>query len=256
MDSLQTSIISFPSRFWYLYAMPQLRGLPTDDVDVRLSKTLAYLLRHGADKSDLPIRTDGFVKVSDLLSDPMLSSAGLSQNKLMDLVRDNAKKRFVLFYGVDPTPLEHQPRRKTGQSGKGKGKGTGKESASGMTTNGEGSTSQIKPNPTQQLPLIPFEPATSYDPLASTLGGDEGNPQATSSTSSPPQYFIRAAQGHSLPDLQPEAHLETIALENEIDLERVGEMVHGTKWENWDAICEPLQSSFARVWEPTPAFVE
>ena len=47
---------------------PQLRGLPKDSVDVRLSKTLAYLLRHGAEKEGLPMRQDGYVKVQDLVS--------------------------------------------------------------------------------------------------------------------------------------------------------------------------------------------
>lgn len=48
-------------------SMPQLRGLPKDSPDVRLSKTLAYLLRHGAEKEGLPMRRDGYVKVHDLV---------------------------------------------------------------------------------------------------------------------------------------------------------------------------------------------
>lgn len=34
---------------------------------MRLSKTLAYLLRHGAEKEGLPMRRDGYVKVHDLV---------------------------------------------------------------------------------------------------------------------------------------------------------------------------------------------
>jgi RNA:NAD 2'-phosphotransferase (TPT1/KptA family) len=50
---------------------PKLRGNPTrDSPDVQISKTLSYLLRHGAQKERLPIRPDGFVRVRDLVSRP------------------------------------------------------------------------------------------------------------------------------------------------------------------------------------------
>lgn len=35
---------------------------------VQLSKSMSYLLRHGAEKERVPIRPDGFVKVDDLLN--------------------------------------------------------------------------------------------------------------------------------------------------------------------------------------------
>lgn len=44
------------------------RGRPTDDPDTRHSKTLSYILRHGAAKEGLTLRPDGFVRVSDLVS--------------------------------------------------------------------------------------------------------------------------------------------------------------------------------------------
>lgn len=44
------------------------RGRPTDDPDTRWSKTLSYILRHGAAKESLKLREDGFVKVEDLVS--------------------------------------------------------------------------------------------------------------------------------------------------------------------------------------------
>lgn len=49
-------------------ATPKLRGLEKDPEEVRYSKTLAYLLRHGAEKERLPIRKDGFVRCLDLVS--------------------------------------------------------------------------------------------------------------------------------------------------------------------------------------------
>ena len=38
-----------------------------DSPEVRTSKTLAYILRHGAEKEGLAIRSDGFVKLNDVV---------------------------------------------------------------------------------------------------------------------------------------------------------------------------------------------
>ncbi|KAK4051170.1 tRNA 2'-phosphotransferase [Microbotryomycetes sp. JL201] len=70
------------------------RGRPTDDPDVRHSKTLSYILRHGAAKEGLTLRPDGFVKVSDLLKRPKLK--GCDMDTLERIVRDNAKQRFTM----------------------------------------------------------------------------------------------------------------------------------------------------------------
>jgi len=48
---------------------PKLRGLDKDSEEVRYSKTLAYMLRHGAEKERLPMRKDGYVRVVDMVSD-------------------------------------------------------------------------------------------------------------------------------------------------------------------------------------------
>ena len=45
----------------------KLRGLEKDSPEVRLSKTLSWLLRHGAKGEGLPMREDGYVKVTDLV---------------------------------------------------------------------------------------------------------------------------------------------------------------------------------------------
>jgi len=45
----------------------KLRGSPRDDPKTRLSKTLSYVLRHGAEKEGIRIRPDGFVLVNDLV---------------------------------------------------------------------------------------------------------------------------------------------------------------------------------------------
>lgn len=46
----------------------KLRGLPKDSPEVRISKTLSYILRHGAEKEGLKLRTDGYTLVDDLVS--------------------------------------------------------------------------------------------------------------------------------------------------------------------------------------------
>ena len=48
------------------------------------------------------------------------------------------------------------------------------------------------------------------------------------------EYFIRATQGHSL-KVNHELHLEPVQNDEE-GRRKVGEMVHGTKWEVYDAI--------------------
>lgn len=46
----------------------KLRGLDKDSPEVRTSKTLSWLLRHAAASESLPMRPDGYVKVTDLVS--------------------------------------------------------------------------------------------------------------------------------------------------------------------------------------------
>ncbi|GAA6018562.1 hypothetical protein JCM11491_006446 [Sporobolomyces phaffii] len=70
------------------------RGRPTDDPDTRWSKTLSYILRHGAAKESLTLREDGFVRVQDLLKRPKLKGCDLET--LERIVRDNAKQRFTM----------------------------------------------------------------------------------------------------------------------------------------------------------------
>jgi RNA:NAD 2'-phosphotransferase (TPT1/KptA family) len=47
---------------------PRKRGLAKDVADVRNSKTLSWILRHGAKSEGIAMRPDGYVKVTDLVS--------------------------------------------------------------------------------------------------------------------------------------------------------------------------------------------
>lgn len=53
-----------------------LRGRPTDPLPTRVSKTLAFLLRHGAEKEGLGIRPDGYLLVDELVR-PLLACVGI-----------------------------------------------------------------------------------------------------------------------------------------------------------------------------------
>ena len=44
-----------------------LRGFQKDSPEVRLSKTLSWILRHGAKSEGLFMRSDGYVRVNDLV---------------------------------------------------------------------------------------------------------------------------------------------------------------------------------------------
>ena len=60
-----------PSRNAYKKG-PKLRGDRRDEEDVRISKTLSWLLRHGAKSEGLAVRPDGYARVRDLVSPPYL----------------------------------------------------------------------------------------------------------------------------------------------------------------------------------------
>ncbi|KAH7878867.1 KptA family-domain-containing protein [Lentinula edodes] len=74
----------------------KLRGLPKDSPVVRLSKTLSWLLRHGAQSEGLTMRADGYVKVIDLLENPKIKSQALDLTGLQQIVNADSKQRYSL----------------------------------------------------------------------------------------------------------------------------------------------------------------
>ncbi|KAJ7675796.1 KptA family-domain-containing protein [Mycena polygramma] len=72
----------------------KLRGLPKDSPEVRVSKTLSWILRHGAKSEGLAMRPDGYVKVTDLLANPKLQTLDLGA--LQEIVKADAKQRYDL----------------------------------------------------------------------------------------------------------------------------------------------------------------
>ncbi|KAF9485594.1 hypothetical protein BDN70DRAFT_871264 [Pholiota conissans] len=75
----------------------KLRGMEKDSPDVRVSKTLSWLLRHGAQGEGLAMRSDGYVKVVDLLNHPKLHAQGLDLERIKDIVRADSKQRYDLI---------------------------------------------------------------------------------------------------------------------------------------------------------------
>lgn len=74
-----------------------LRGFSKDSPEVRLSKTLSWILRHGAKSEGLFMRSDGYVRVNDLLALPRLSShTQVDLATLQRLVENDSKNRYML----------------------------------------------------------------------------------------------------------------------------------------------------------------
>eukprot|EP00644_Phytophthora_capsici_P018401 jgi/Phyca11/556568/estExt2_Genewise1Plus.C_PHYCAscaffold_910082 len=69
-------------------------GRRDDPPEVRLSKTLAYALRHGAEELHLDMRPSGFVPLGQLLALPLFQT--FTEQQVEEVVRTNAKKRFSM----------------------------------------------------------------------------------------------------------------------------------------------------------------
>ena len=171
---------------------------------------------------------------------------------VLRLVAENAKQRFELFYGIDPSPPK--PKVKKGQNkGQGKGEpavnrspyqvskedleeGESKNIVHDSATVGnhlEGSREKDaaevddlsknlkEASISTELPLIAL-PAPTMAPEEVVMDKPTG------------EWFIRATQGHSI-KLESVAHL-TPVLDDEDGRSRAGVCVHGTRWELWDTL--------------------
>ncbi|KAH9940894.1 KptA family-domain-containing protein [Epithele typhae] len=78
----------------------KLRGLPKDSHEVRISKTLSWVLRHGAKSENLKMRSDGYARVDDLLALPKMHELDLAS--LEHIVQKDAKGRYSLVEEIDP----------------------------------------------------------------------------------------------------------------------------------------------------------
>lgn len=83
------------------------RGHPRDSPQVRLSKSLSWLLRHGAKTAGLQIRPDGYARVSDVLANAMFKDVTFLQ--LQDIVNKDQKSRFHLMFEPQLPASSHVP---------------------------------------------------------------------------------------------------------------------------------------------------
>lgn len=65
-------------------------------MDIKVSKYLSYLLRHGAEKSNLDISTNGFVSVNQIISLPQSKNYKLDEETIRRIFETNDKKRFEI----------------------------------------------------------------------------------------------------------------------------------------------------------------
>ncbi|KAF9442254.1 hypothetical protein P691DRAFT_779493 [Macrolepiota fuliginosa MF-IS2] len=97
----------------------KLRGFGKDKPEVRVSKTLSWLLRHGAASEGLAMRADGYVKVDDLFKNGRIQPLGLTMEQLKGIVSADSKQRYTLVYEqADGTALAY-----TAVQGKAEGEG-------------------------------------------------------------------------------------------------------------------------------------
>ncbi|KAJ7132382.1 KptA family-domain-containing protein [Mycena epipterygia] len=75
---------------------PKLKKEREPPEQLRASRELSYLLRHGAKSEGLPIRPDGYVNVGALLRHRSLR--GIDFPMLENIVRDDKKSRYHLLY--------------------------------------------------------------------------------------------------------------------------------------------------------------
>ena len=61
---------------------------------VKVSKTLSWILRHGAEEENLEISTDGWVKVSDILKKEKFKNE--STESIKNIVSEDSKQRYSL----------------------------------------------------------------------------------------------------------------------------------------------------------------
>ncbi|CAI5758456.1 unnamed protein product [Candida verbasci] len=64
--------------------------------DISISKSLSYLLRHGAEKENLSIDESGYVKISQLLNHQRLKSFKTTFDDISRIVKINDKQRFQI----------------------------------------------------------------------------------------------------------------------------------------------------------------
>jgi len=69
--------------------------------DVRISKNLTYILRHGAQSEGLKMDKAGYVRVDDILEKIFYKSRRITVDRIINIVESNEKKRYELKTEID-----------------------------------------------------------------------------------------------------------------------------------------------------------
>lgn len=199
---------------------------PNDSPEVKQSKALTYILRHGAEKEGLHIRRDGLVKLSDVVSciewtplmqlaRPRVKNLGVDEAAVFRVVEDCAKKRFELVYGYDPSP----PRPKKKQQPK---------KAPRVVPGAPVPVEKVQEDLAATSIAEPEWTELDFVKLPAPSEGEATNPEGA--------WFIRAVQGHSI-ELGGTGHLEELR-DDEAGRQKAGILVHGTQWRLWETLSE------------------
>jgi 2'-phosphotransferase len=164
--------------------------------EVTISKSLSWLLRHGAEKERIAMDGHGYVKVDELLNWHKLRSMGVRMDELVDVVDGNEKKRFGLRWV-----------------------GSGEEDATETTTEATSTENDMD---------------QSTDGSAEETETQRALQHAAAGDLDPSHYLIRATQGHSLKTIEASAYLTPITLANPQSIPET--VVHGTFYGAWERI--------------------
>lgn len=151
---------------------------------IQISKSLSWLLRHGATKERIPITPDGYVKVSDVLAWVKLRAMHVTLEEVVEVVKTNEKQRFGL--------------RLDGEEGDRDGEQEGDQGDDdGIVLSTIQNDADIDTPKPQSIPT-PSPSSETSTPTPHTL--------ALIHLRSPPippasSFSIRAVQGHSLPTI-------------------------------------------------------
>jgi len=183
------------------------RGGRHTDPNVELSKTLSYILRHGAKNEGLAIRSDGYVKLDDLLRRPKLKGVDLQAVK--HVVETSEKQRFTLLFVAE---------------------GEGEEGPEGVPVE---IPAQSEP---RQIPT-----PVGLDVAEGSGSGDKGKSRELVGDiiSGPGVWWIRANQGHTI-------KVEDLELTPINDPAEVPVAIHGTHIAAWNKIAQKGLSVMGR----------
>ena len=81
--------------------MPSKKSNRSESEEVQFSKSLSYLLRHGAQKEGVAMSEDGWVRVTDALAWANGRESKFNEEMVRAVVRNNEKQRFSLRDGSD-----------------------------------------------------------------------------------------------------------------------------------------------------------